>query len=348
MRLLLALLLWSGMVYGQSSYVPFDFEKGRWGVLKVVEFKQTHTPLVQYRYHHQYTQGDTLIDGHRYHLLYQDTTLMGGIRADNNRRIWYYNMGYVPTHNDCIATVYPTDTAVLLYDFSLSVGDTIPWRFSHCQDLHAFGQPSILKVTGRDSIQLLNGVWRQALVVEIQSVASAARRMTYVQYWVEGIGALNEESYGRLQGCQANWATSTLSSYTLGGLLYSKVLGPNSMFDNNVSFGISCYYENTTALLGYHQTAACEHPGWVHQLAAEKQPIKIAHNPFSHPTTFLLSQSHTTLQLELYDLTGRLLHQQIGSGSSLTLTKNHWPAGLYVYRLYAEERLLGVGKVAVE
>lgn len=74
----------------------------------------------------------------------------------------------------------------------------------------------------------------------------------------------------------------------------------------------------------------------------------IGTHPFSHQTTFTLPRAFPKLHLDIYDITGQLLQQQVGQGDQLVLNRGTLPSGLCIYRIYAEEQLLGQGKIVVQ
>lgn len=133
---------------------------------------------------YRYSLGnDTMIGGHLYKTLISQRTYgyvtdgypqydywynlndspvtVGALREDSTKKIWLYDLGFLG------GAFTGHDT--LLYDFNVSIGDTLHWTQ---------GQ---MIVTGIDSIQLLNGEWRRRIVLN--------HPYEGIKYWIEGIGA---------------------------------------------------------------------------------------------------------------------------------------------------------------
>jgi hypothetical protein len=127
-----------------------------------------------------YLEGDTIMEGRIYNKVYNfinwnQRNFVGGIRQDTATKRVYAKL------NNWMYPIYPPSTIlfqdtgdVLLYDFSLEIGDSIliPSTFLY------------LKVNTIDSI-LVNGNFRKYLVL------NAEFHPWVNSYWIEGIGSLN-------------------------------------------------------------------------------------------------------------------------------------------------------------
>ncbi|WP_020535938.1 T9SS type A sorting domain-containing protein [Lewinella cohaerens] len=79
-----------------------------------------------------------------------------------------------------------------------------------------------------------------------------------------------------------------------------------------------------------------------------QMPIQVFPNPIKTSANFVLTeQKYASLNLDVYDSSGRLIQQFAGSGGSLTMPVNGLRKGIYVYRLYGDHSLLGTGKLIV-
>jgi hypothetical protein len=106
-------------------------------------------------------KGDTLVNGETYHLLYCSTrfilsgkgierpTMIGGIRAGTDS-VFFIRLNILPNESSHYFTgaynKLPTGLEILLYDYTLNVGDDITWcRYTH-------------KIQSKTPIQLSNGL----------------------------------------------------------------------------------------------------------------------------------------------------------------------------------------------
>src|ERR1043166_9701292 len=119
--------------------------------------------------------GDTVIGTTTYHKLYQRTlgcpdssmtiansTLIGGIREDGMKRIYFYNISY---------TFCAAGSSTKIYDFSKSmIGDTLQFN-SPCNS------HSVLTISSVDSIDI-SGTYRKRL------------HFAEGETWIEGIGSM--------------------------------------------------------------------------------------------------------------------------------------------------------------
>lgn len=77
--------------------------------------------------------------------------------------------------------------------------------------------------------------------------------------------------------------------------------------------------------------------------------IQVYPNPFKEQTLINIEgQDYTTLNLKIYDLTGKLIQQQQGMGNQLILKRNQLQQGLYIYQLEGNGKLLNTGKLIVQ
>jgi hypothetical protein len=159
------LLLLSGLAFGQN-YRPFPDSAAVWREHYYDNYGQDH-----YQYG---ILGDTVIGSLTYHKIYyqpsclgdtaisiSNSSLIGAIREDSLRRIFFYNMAF---WGGSVDSVYK------LYEFPAHVGDTV--RFSHP---FSFIFPYLVADT-------IDSVW---------TYDHYSRRYHFPQEtWIEGIGSL--------------------------------------------------------------------------------------------------------------------------------------------------------------
>ena len=89
-------------------------------------------------------------------------------------------------------------------------------------------------------------------------------------------------------------------------------------------------------------------------IASENQHVRITAfpNPFQHSTTIRLegNSPYQSLRLEVYNAMGQLVHQSQNQGAAqqVVLQRNDLEAGMYFYRLVADDQLLHTGKLIAQ
>jgi uncharacterized repeat protein (TIGR01451 family) len=76
--------------------------------------------------------------------------------------------------------------------------------------------------------------------------------------------------------------------------------------------------------------------------------IKVYPNPFFDVATFEV-EGHmvSELNLQVFDLTGRLIRKDSGKGNKLDFYRRHLPSGMYTFQLLSERQIIGAGKIVV-
>ena len=82
--------------------------------------------------------------------------------------------------------------------------------------------------------------------------------------------------------------------------------------------------------------------------------VKVSPNPFTQQTVLELAPLFAESQLgsmtpnfELFDLSGKLVRQDIIQGTSYRFDRNDLPSGIYIYKISAQGRLLNTGKFVI-
>jgi len=74
--------------------------------------------------------------------------------------------------------------------------------------------------------------------------------------------------------------------------------------------------------------------------------IKFYPNPFKEQSTIeIVGKTYDHLELRIYDLTGKLVQQQNGTGNLITVQRHQLEAGMYLYQLEGDQELLNTGKL---
>jgi hypothetical protein len=142
-----------------QTYVPISFDNSYWNEIKEYQGICDPPDFCRYTY---FFQGDTVIDAESYHKLYSNDSLsvsyVGGMREIDQKVYFYYK--------EC-------SNPVLLYDFGLNAGDTIPLACELCY----FDGPLSMMVTSVDSVFIEGTGYRKRI------------NFDYSQSWIEGIGS---------------------------------------------------------------------------------------------------------------------------------------------------------------
>lgn len=171
------LLLFQVLIFRNScaqnyKYVNFPKSNAVWG--EVLWDSNSPTVFNQFALF----KGDTVINGITYHKLFHSNTstitsenskCIGGIREDSQKRIWVSNL-----KNSIINYSYSNKNGeIMLYDFSLQVGDTI-WAK---KDFPNMGHGENLVIKRIDSLQIYKSI-RKVFSFE---------KYPWIK-WIEGIG----------------------------------------------------------------------------------------------------------------------------------------------------------------
>lgn len=166
-------------LFGQN-YFPFPSDSATWNCLDWYQ----NEPFYAYLTNYQYTQnGDTILDGKNYKKIYHqnidnpggDVTLLGGIREDQSKNIYFY-----PLNTDVFPPTgglsFPSDTSeYLLYTFdNLTIGMILPINSENTE----------IQVVGIDSV-LIGNQYRKRYQIQNSLLLPA-------DYWIEGIGSTLE------------------------------------------------------------------------------------------------------------------------------------------------------------
>jgi len=87
----------------------------------------------------------------------------------------------------------------------------------------------------------------------------------------------------------------------------------------------------------------------VDKVYQEQANVKVYPNPFLTTTTIEIEgETYNDLELELFDLSGRMVRQVLGGNNKIELHRSGLTQGMYLYTLKNEGKLLHTGKVVVQ
>ena len=150
------MLMAGGLINARAQiYQPFDTANISWSEREILGEPPETT------YHHYFVEGDTVIDGQKYFKIYEDQdsaySYMGAFREEN-RIVYYRGMDY---------WMFEPDSAVVLYDFTKDVGDTVYTG--------PYEAPQVIEAI--DSV-MVDGAYRKRYST------------SWNHQWIEGIGSL--------------------------------------------------------------------------------------------------------------------------------------------------------------
>lgn len=252
--------------------------------------------------------GDTLINGKNYKKIYSlyDSTL-------TNPNSTYY--AAIREENKRIYTIIGSSGEQILYDFNLSLGDTITYYYSIL-----FQTPDTFyrKVTTIDSILLLDGKYRKRYTLD------PVINYSLSDIVVEGIGSIR-------------W----------WGLFNPLV---NDAYTNGDQYSFECFKQNDTVL--YLNNPLCNHCfcQLLTDITSTKEQEKfiIFPNPFSTQTTLKIYKDFKDATLTVYNSFGQQVKQINNiSGQSITLQRDNLPDGLYFINLIQNDKTFITGKLII-
>ncbi len=196
---------------------------------------------------------------------------------------------------------------------------------------------------------LFDGVLQKYLVCTINPADCTINTLGNGTTLASGNGNIDmDETNGRLfllySSTEAGGYAVTTFDVATGGVLYHSV--PQPFVAQNNLYSLK-YDHNTQELYALHWesfTNAANHPGM------QDMHCVVAPNPLSSSAVVRFDNpNRETMQLSLYTADGRLVTVLDPTrGNSFRLDRGAMVSGMYVYRLFADGRLVHTGKVVVE
>lgn len=279
-----------------QSYIPFPTANALW-----TERHSLSEINVEY-YCYGINTEDTLIGSVLYHKLYKssDSVLIaseyiGGLREDGAKRIYYYDAA--------------KSMEILLYDFSMHIGDTLHVQSSGPQE-------GILAST--DSV-LIAGVYHKRYNFKTYSGASWTSGA-----WVEGLG--NVDMGGLLGSVMTPQPTCDCS---LKALCFKQ--GGNYIYHNPGYSGTDCFGPVLS----------------IPEIADNRISNYINPNPVSDISW--LNNNDNFKKITIFTITGVAVYTaDLAPMQMLGINKSAYPAGIYYYRLDGGSKSPYVGRLVIE
>jgi hypothetical protein len=266
----------------------------------------------------------TIYDYFYYDLMGQNNKVLGGIREDSLKRVYYYNMEGT-FNNPSFDSLFLQE--VLLFDFSLGIGDSILRTALISGEVANY----YMHVTAIDSVLLDDLTYRKRMY--LKGYYSNVLLSDSVSYqWIEGIGVAESSN--------SNTALVSSKVGILGGLtlMYKTSVSPPYLTPT-----IRCFFEQNIHLLGSNLVYCDSLPSYLQlaKLTNHSVNIQIQPNPFRHQAKILVDGVDcNTLRIQIFDLTGRAVEQfEVPYSHELIIQRNSLEAGIYVYKLWADEKL---------
>ena len=289
-----------------QTYHPFPDSSAIWRI----EYCYLPTPISQpycFRYSN-FINSDTIINGNTYSKIYSSDVLasdtlnalfVGAVREDINKRVYLftdsialYNINNQNPSGLCNDDILDKD--VLLYDYGVSVGDTI---------LYQYLDSSRIYIISIDSVLVLN------------------------QY-------LKRYNYNFITpgGSNCPWYINGLNngSYYLEKIgHHSGIFEPYLYYANDDWNNLLCFEDTEIA---YPDSLACYTAVGINDATIKKNNIKIYPNPNNGVFTLDLPQKEQSSEIYIYNLSGKLV-QQVNTSNNNVIDINKQPSGIYFVKV---------------
>ena len=267
-----------------------------------------------------FLSGDTTINGLNYHKLYNNykskeadclslniyhssqpifNVRAGAIREDTAKRIFYYD--------------YYNMQEYLLYNFNLTIGDTIPISYIHNDSAQK------IFVSAIDSI--FDGLNFRKRFILSDSIGNFC--FNNYSSIIEGIG----HTWGLLNGIDIN-------TFEPGLKLLRCFIQDGAV-----------RYQDSTALIFSSNPECSLLPVYELNLINE---ISIYPNPFSTETTFIISDTYNNSLLNIFDSYGKLIRVEQINNSIFNFNREDLSAGIYFYQILSKNGYITMGKLLIE
>jgi len=251
-----------------------------------------------------FVSGDTTIENRNYKKVYEifyhsildtvDCELIGGIREENNK------MFFIPCNNNPLECIVSDPLELLLYDFNMSIGDTITYSVDSLNSLHNIA-------FNIDSIQI-NGDYRKR--IEVHSVETAGS-IIRIGFWIEGIGS------------------------TLG--LFSPIhytdCGPGAF-----NTELLCYYEDNTYIYSPFDSIYCNTVGIEH-LYDKEISMKVYPNPTNGMINICLSRNIES-RITVYNIFGEEMISKKFNGNISFINLSKFAKGIYIMNIEVDNEVM--------
>jgi hypothetical protein len=302
-------------------YQPFPTDSSNWRQASATWF----LPVYEQWDYNYFFQGDTVLSGQTYHKIYRTgtyayytvtmpfmihtltmgpylttDTYVGGIKEDGAKKIYFY---------PDTATV---SSEQLLYDFNLTVGDTLPVDYNN--NSYALGANVVSSI---DSV-LLGTNYHKRFNISMPSAPN------YVSL-IEGVGS----TFGLLEMLVPTFeSASRLHCFTREGAL---------LYKDSVAINAQVYTITTCALPS---------PVGINVYLNETQ-ISLVPNPTSGIVNIKTSFSEK-VQIEIYDLFGNRIYQLEQQGMAFTIDLSHHPKGVYFLKVQSGNKISKTKKIVLQ
>ncbi len=292
-------ILWVPIIRGQNYYKPFINTNKQWNVMNT-SYAYGGSPATRNTMILHISASDTLIN---------DTLYQKVVNIGHSETLFTKDIGFIREDMNERKVFFREETQVfyppqdkLLYDFSLETGDTTEVFGLH----HCTSYSNTYTVVSTGTIQLLNGAERKTWHLE-----PVGDNVQEADLWIEGIGSI----YGMLFPACSQLATISFSLKLL------------------------CYYENDIEL--YRSDEDSCFIDWTSGLESHAQhSIKLFPNPATGQVQIELPDNIMLepVKIELHSPIGRLLYNAKPTSHFHKIDVAHFPAGLYLVRLWDGER----------
>lgn len=125
----------------------------------------------------------------------------------------------------------------------------------------------------------------------------------------------------------------------------------NNPIGTHIDNTASIYFDFNPAVVTNTVSNMVIDPSAIAEFASANSNIKVYPNPFSDATTFVIHSDKTneTYTFELFDVLGKKVMEQTNiTAKQFSINRNSLENGMYFYKIYTAESVVGVGKVIVK
>lgn len=291
--ILLILILSAGSLKAQSYYPMLD-TTAYWNE---IELHQGTCDPPEYCKATYYLRGDTIIDAYTYKKLYStggnSITYIGGLREENQQVYLYYTF---------------CDHSVLLYDYNLTVGDSITKTclLAMCDSSENIN----MTVTSIDSVLLDDQTYRKRINFNDGSDMS----------WIEGIGSASGLLYP-YYSCVLCVCFRELVCYQVNG---------STLYHNEEDVPCFNYYVS------------------IYESEKKEELSQIFPNPVGYNSFVMINSSEDINSIQLFDITGRMISfQENLNVKAIPFQLGSLRKGIYILHISYRNRISECNKLII-
>ncbi len=287
-------------------------------------FRETHDTVINTLTYHLINFANTWVS---YYLEFEPGTswaqnfgppfseeTVGALLEDSLHRIYYRSftsgIDYSGEYPFSPPDTFPIDSDILLYDFSLNVGDTTPAKMYQVDSTF---------ITGYDSVQIGNSYRKAFDVKDTIAIGYYGEYYAGTDAWVEGVGSIGLGLLG-----------STYLNIFIRG-----EGGGNPPY-------LKCFSINNQVLYPQNHQGGCDTIiiADINTPTSQKLSMKVFPNPASDELFLKFSQNFIPTEITVYNAIGQQINLPYNTAIDKSLNIENLPAGLYIIKATDDNSVL--------